>query len=218
MSKVIIFGAASFAEVVRFYLTHDSEHEVVAFTQNASHRAAGTFDGLPLVDFERVHELYPPDSHKMFVAAGYRSMNQIRARLCDEARARGYELITYVSSRATVWTREIGDNCFIFEHNVVQPFTRIGNDVILWSGNHIGHHATIGDHCFISSHVVVSGHVKVGAYCFIGVNASIRDTIEIGEACLIGAGTVIMRSTKPREVYVAERTKPHALSSDKYPF
>lgn len=218
MSKVVVFGAAGFAEIVHFYLTHDSEHEVVAFTVHASHRKSETFAGLPLVDFERVQDLYPPRSHKMFIAAGYRNLNQVRARLCDEARSRGYELITYVSSRATVWTQEIGDNCFIFEHNVVQPFTTIGNDVILWSGNHIGHHSSIGDHCFISSHVVVSGHVKVGAHCFIGVNVSIRDAIEIAESCLLGAGTVIMRSTKPREVYVAERTRPHALPSDKFPF
>lgn len=218
MSKVILFGASGFAEVAHFYLANDSEHDVVAFTVNASHRESDSFAGLPLVDFERVHEIYPPTDHKMFVAAGYRELNRIRARLCDEARSRGYQLITYISSRATVWTDDIGDNCFIFEHNVLQPFTKIGNDVILWSGNHIGHHSIIGDHCFISSHVVVSGHVKVGPYCFMGVNASIRDAIEIGESCLIGAGASIMRNTNAHEVYIGGRTKPHSLSSDKFPF
>ena len=53
--------------------------------------------------------------------------------------------------------RPPGDNCFILEDNTVQPFVTIGNNVTLWSGNHIGHDSVIEDDCFISSHVVVSG-------------------------------------------------------------
>ena len=77
----------------------------------------------------------------------------------------------------------------------MQPFVRIGSNVTLWSGNHIGHDSTIGDHCFISSHVVVSGHVQVGAGCFIGVNATLRNSISIAEYTLIGAGALVIRDT-----------------------
>lgn len=72
----------------------------------------------------------------------------------------------------------MGDNCFVFENQTIQPFVKIGNDVIIWSGNHIGHHSMIGDHCFISSHVVISGNVKIEPYCFLGVNSSIRDVLQ----------------------------------------
>ena len=54
----------------------------------------------------------------------------------------------------------MGDNCFIFEDNTVQPFVTLGNNLVLWSGNHIGHHSTLRDHCFISSHVVISGFCR----------------------------------------------------------
>lgn len=216
MSKVVIFGTASFAEVAHFYLTQDSDHEVVAFTANRERIAGETFCGLPVVPFETLPETHPPSGHELFIAVGSSAMNRVRARLYEEAKAQGYRFITYVSSRATVWTSDIGENVFIFEANVVQPFVKIGNGVTLWSGNHIGHHSSIGDHCFITSHVVVSGHVTIGPYCFVGVNATFRDGIEVGESSLIGAGALIMKSTAPHSAYVPQATKPAPFESEKF--
>lgn len=213
-SKVVIFGTGSFAELVHFYFTHDSDHEVVAFTASCDQIRAPEFCALPVVPFEEVERLYPPQDYQMYVAVGYRNVNRVRAALYQQAKGKGYRLVTYVSSRCTNWAKSIGDNCFIFEDNTVQPFVTIGNDVVLWSGNHIGHHSTIEDHCYVTSHVVVSGHVRIGQYCFLGVNATLRDSITIAESCVIGAGALIMKSTAPKQVYLGERTKPFAKTSD----
>jgi sugar O-acyltransferase (sialic acid O-acetyltransferase NeuD family) len=215
VSKVVIFGTGSFAECAHFYFTHDSEHEVVAFTASGDRLAAPELQGLPVVPFESVEDAYPPREHAMFVAVGYAGVNRVRASFYEQAKEKGYDLVSYVSSRCTHWgDARIGENCFIFEDNTIQPFTSIGNDVVMWSGNHLGHHSRIGDHCFITSHVVVSGNVTVGPYCFVGVNATIRDGVTIGESCVIGAAALIMRSTGDREVYVAERTRPDTRRSD----
>lgn len=214
-SKVVVFGTGSFAQVVHFYLTHDSKHEVVAFTVNESHLKEKEFLGLPVIPFEQVEREFSPPFFKMYVAVGNRRVNRLRAEMYGEAKNKGYELVSYMSSKCTHWgDTSIGDNCFIFEDNTIQPFVRIGNNVVIWSGNHIGHHVTVGDHCFITSHVVISGHVRVGPYCFLGVNATIRDSIRIGESCIIGAGALIMKSTKDKEVYIGERTKAHRRKSD----
>ena len=216
MADVVVFGTGSFAECVHFYLTHDSQHDVVAFTVHRDHLGDTTeLAGLPVVAFEDLEQTHPPDSHEMFVAVGYAKVNRVRAAICEEAKGKGYSLITYVSSKATTWgDTKIGENCFIFEDNTIQPFVTIGDDCVLWSGNHIGHHATIGSHCFITSHVVVSGHVTVGPYSFLGVNATFRDAISVGEGNVVGAGALIMKSTKDFEVYIAPRTKPDARTSD----
>lgn len=215
MSKVVVFGTGSFAEVVHFYLTNDSEHEVVAFTVNEDHMDREELMGLPVVPFERLEQTHPPEDFKMYVAVGYKRVNRVRAAIYEEAKARGYELITYVSSKCTRWgDTKIGDNCFIFELNNIQPFVTIGNDVVLWSGNHIGHHSSIGDHCFVTSHVVVSGHVVIEPFCFIGVNATVRDSITVGESSVIGAGALVMKSTKAKEVLIPQRTTPDERDSD----
>ena len=213
-TKVVIFGTGSFAELVHAYLRRDGGYEVVAFSAHRDKIDRDQFCGLPVIAFEDLPGRYPPASHQMFIAVGYRQVNQVRADVYAAAKAKGYTLLTYVSPRCTNLAASIGDNCFIFEDNTLQPFVTIGNDVILWSGNHIGHHSTIGDHCYITSHVVVSGHCRIGPYCFLGVNATLRDSITVAERCVIGAGALIMKDTKAKQVYLGERTKPFAKSSD----
>lgn len=216
MAGLVIFGAGDIARLAHFYFRTDSPQDVVAFVVDREFKAGDTFDGLPLVDSESLSRLYPPGECEMFVALSYRGMNRLRARKYGQMKDAGYTMASYVSSRCTYLSEQRpGDNCFILEDNTVQPFVTIGNDVTLWSGNHIGHDATIDDHCFISSHVVVSGHVRIRSYCFLGVNATIRNGIEIAEATLVGAGAVIMKNTQPKEVYLAGRAEVFPRNSDR---
>ncbi|MDJ0702259.1 MAG: acetyltransferase [Leptolyngbyaceae cyanobacterium MO_188.B28] len=211
MSKVIIFGAGDIAQLAHFYLTHDSEHEVVSFTVDQDYLSSEEFCRLPVTPFEEIEQRYNPNDYSMFIAISYAKVNKIRAEKYAQAKLKGYSLISYISSKATHWgDTQIGDNCFIFEDNTIQPFVKIGNNVTLWSGNHIGHHAEIEDNCFITSHVVISGGVKVQNNCFIGVNSTIRDHVTVAPYCVIGAGSLILKDTKESGVYttpVAELSK-----------
>jgi len=208
MKPLIIFGVGEMAQVANYYFSHDSDYKVAAFTVDAEFIGTNAFCGLPVVPFNEIAKHYPPERHDLFVAVGYANLNQVRKDKYAKARAMGYRLASYVSSRANVLTEEKpGANCFILEDNTVQPFVRIGNNVTLWSGNHIGHHSEIGDHCFITSHVVVSGGVTIGESCFIGVNATLRDHIKIGEKCIIGAGALILADAEPEGVYLGSATE-----------
>ena len=191
--KLVIVGDSAFAEVAYEYFTHDSEYEVAAFSVERDYLKREALFDLPIVPFEEVETLYPPKEHHFFVATVYTQMNDLRARLYREAKRRGYTPASYISSHSFVWENcRMGEHCFIFEDNTVQPFVIIGDDVILWSGNHIGHHSTIGNHTFISSHVVISGFVEVGESCFFGVNSTVANNVSIGSRCLIGAGALIL--------------------------
>ena len=146
---------------------------------------------------------------------GYNTMNKNREKKYILAKKLGYNFASYISSKATLLSDcTMGDNCMILENNTIQPFVKIKNNVILWSGNHIGHGTTIESNCYISSHVVISGNVYVESNVFIGVNASIRDSITIKKESLIGAGSVIMEDTSPKSVYVPEKTKILNKKSD----
>lgn len=212
--KVVVFGTGDFARVAEVYLRTDSEHDVVAFTVHEQYMTGSEFRGLPLVPFEAIEERYPPDEFAMFVAVGFSRVNKSRREIYDASKGRGYELVSYVSSKAMRSPEtEIGDNCFVFEANVVQPFVRIGDDVVVWSGNHIGHDSTIGDHCFVASHAVISGNVSIGESCFVGVNATIRDGVTVAADCVVGAGALIMKDTRRGEVYAVRGTEPYSKSS-----
>jgi sugar O-acyltransferase (sialic acid O-acetyltransferase NeuD family) len=214
VSDVVLFGTGDFAQVACEYLRRDSPHEVVAFTVHERYVVEKELLGLPVVPFERLEERHPPSECAMFVAVGFSRVNKTRREMYDECRSKGYELISYVNSKAfRMGELELGDNCFVFEANVIQPFVRIGSDVIIWSGNHIGHHARIGDHCFIASHVVISGNVTIGEESFVGVNATFRDGVTVAPRCVIGAGALIMKDTEEGGVYSVPGAEPRPMKS-----
>ena len=213
---LVIFGTGDIAQLAHYYFTSDSPYEVTAFTVDTDYLTSPEFCGLPVVPFEKITNLYSPDAHDIFVALSYSKLNLVRKEKYLAAKALGYRLATFVSSRATVLNDgRIGDNCFIFEDNTIQPFVTIGNNVTLWSGNHIGHHSTIHDHCFIASHVVISGGVEIGESCFIGVNATLRDHIKVGDTCVIGAGTLLLADAEPEGVYIGAATERSRVPSTK---
>lgn len=215
MAKVVIFGNSEIAEIAHFYLTHDSEHEIVGFTVDEAYLNSDNFHSLPVFPYETLEKYYSPTEYKLFIPISYKKVNQVRAEHYYNAKKRGYGFISYISSKAACYSTKIGENCFIFENNVIQPFTSIGNNCILWSGNHIGHHSIIEDHCFLASHVVVSGAVTVGEYTFVGVNATIRDNVKIGKANVIGAGSLILNDTEDRAVYSPRKIEKSRVSSNR---
>ncbi|WP_338638810.1 acetyltransferase [Burkholderia pyrrocinia] len=214
MANVILFGLQDYAELAHYYLEHDSPHTVAAFCVNRQYLPeSGTFKGLPVIAFEDVVESHPPGDFSFFAPMSPKRMNREREKIFNELKARGYSLISYVSSRATVCHNTIGENCFILEDNTLQPFTTIGDNVVLWSGNHIGHHGRVGDHVTMTSHVVMSGHCDIGAYSFVGVNATLRDGVTIGEGTFVTMASAITKSTEPWSVYKGNPAVKLAMAS-----
>lgn len=215
MADVVIFGTRDFASLAHFYLRNDSPHRVVGFTVHREFMPpTPEFEGLPVVPFDDIEQHFSPDTASAFAPLSHRRMNRLREDIYLDFKARGYSVISYVSSRATHFPgTSIGENCFILEDNTIQPFVSIGNNVVLWSGNHIGHHSVIHDHVFVTSHVVISGHCTVMQHTFLGVNCTIKDQVTIAEGTLVGMGANITRDTDPWAIYKADSTRAAKVSS-----
>jgi sugar O-acyltransferase (sialic acid O-acetyltransferase NeuD family) len=213
--KVLVFGNQEVAAINYFYLTHDSPFEVVAFTVDEAYLKEETLCGLPVVPFEQVEAIYPPTTHKMSLFLGFRDVNRFRAEKYSQAKAKGYELVSYVSSRAITWPDlVIGENSMVSEAVVVQPHARIGSDVMISSGAVIGHHSLVQDHCFIAARAVLLGKVTVEPYCVLGANCIIKDGVTVRRACIIGAGSYISEDTREKGVYVIKPAGLMPKSSD----
>lgn len=215
--KLVIVGDSAFAEIAREYFDYDSDYEVVAHAVEQSYLTRDELNGLPVVAFETLEQQFSPAGHSVYVAVTYAQLNRVRARLAAAAKAKGYALASYVSSRAFVWRNvRLGEHVFIFEDNTVQPFVEIGSNVVLWSGNHIGHHSVVRDDVFISSHVVVSGFTEIGANCFLGVNSSIANNIKLGADNWVGPGMAIMKDTESGLLFKTEQPEPAKVSSYRF--
>lgn len=195
VKPVVIFGTGQLAEIAAYYFDKDSDREIAGFVADAPDPNQQMLYDRYVVSFDEVADRFPPSSHDAFVAIGYSKINAVRQTKCEAMRALGYTLASYVSSHAIIFDNVVyGDNSFILEHNTVQPFVRMGSGIVLWSGNHIGHHSSVGDYAFISSHVVVSGNCSVGARSFLGVNATLNDGISVGERCVVGSSCLVTKS------------------------
>lgn len=216
MTRLVIFGAGQIGQVAHYCFAEDSPYEPVAFTMDAAYIENDSRFGLPVLPFEEIERRFPPDECDLFVAMGYGKLNRNRQAKVAAARAKGYRLAHYVSSRAWVWKGfEPKENLFLLENNTVQPFVTIGENTTVWSGNHIGHHTAIGDNVFIASHAVISGAVTIGDNCFIGVNATIRDNITVGARCVVGAGALLLSDAPDASVYAAAATEKSKVPSDR---
>jgi sugar O-acyltransferase (sialic acid O-acetyltransferase NeuD family) len=214
-NKVIIFGNLELAQLNYFYLVNDSTYKVVAFTTDETHINSDNFIGLPVVPFEHIETIYPPGEYRMSILLGFRQVNRLRAQKYHQAKAKGYSLISYVSSKAIVWPEvKIGDNCYIHEGAIVQPFVTLGSDVVIAPGAIVGHHTRIEDHCFVAAGAIILGCVTIEAYCVLGANATVVDGVTIARECILGSGSLITKTTREKGVYVGRPAELMPKPSD----
>ena len=205
--KVVIFGTSDFASQVSFYLKQDSDLEIVAYTVDAEYNQSKTFLNLPVVDFEEVQARYPPSEYAMFIAIGYHKLNATRTAKFNEAKAKGYQLISYICSRNSYWNDlTLGENCFIMEGNIFMQSVTIADNVIIAIGNKIGHNSVIGENCFLTSNIMMGGFCTVKKNTFIGLSVVIRDKTTVEENNILGAGAIVLKNTKKGSSYLTVST------------
>ncbi|WP_020592907.1 acetyltransferase [Kiloniella laminariae] len=208
--KLVIFGAGEFATLARFYFTQDGVREVIAFCVDDDQKSSGSLEGLPVITFSQLIREYPPAEFDAHVAVSYTLLNQRRQEKFQQLKEAGYKLASYICTKSVFWDDlQVGENCFILENQTIQPQVKIGDNVMIWSGNHIGHGTQILDHSYIASHVVISGHCEIGKRCFIGVNATLKDFTKVGDDCVISMGANVTKNMIEGSVAVQESASIH---------
>jgi sugar O-acyltransferase (sialic acid O-acetyltransferase NeuD family) len=202
MADVVIFGAGQIAEVAKIYMDAHSDDRIVGFTVDAKYAKVDRFHGLPVVPWETLEESFPPGQVSLLGPLSYRRMNEFRRARYLEGKRRNYRFTSFIHPSTHIYTKEIGENCFILEVNVIQPFAKIGNNVILWSNNHVGHHSTIGDHCFLAGRVGIAGGTHIGEGCFIGGKVGITGGLTIGNDCFLSFGVIVTKDLASGSVVV----------------
>lgn len=203
MSKLVLFGTGRGADVAYRFLSRDTEHEICAFTLDADYIDRNTFHDRPVVPFEAVERRYPPDEYRMMILLGYQGMNRLRQEKFTAAKAKGYTLPSYVASDIfRVEDIRIGENCFILDNQSISLDVTIGDNVVMWSSNHLGDMSTVADHAWIASHVTLAANVTVGERAFLGIGATVSNGVALAPDTFVGAHAFLSADTEPRGVYV----------------
>src|SRR4051794_34083100 len=84
--QVVIVGVGETAEIAYEYFTHDSPHEVIAFSAEEAFVTGDAVCGLPVVPLEHLASTYDPTSVRAFVAVSSTQLNRLRRRLLDSVK------------------------------------------------------------------------------------------------------------------------------------
>lgn len=219
-NEVVVVGIGETAEMVYEYFTVDSPYKVVAFAAQGKYleqcgKVNAEMFGLPIMAVEDLTKKYSPQHYKVFVAMASGRMNHDRADMYEFMCRAGYDLVSYVSSRAFIGVDvTIGKNCLIMENCCIQRKVKIGNDVLIWSGSNIAHRSVVKDHVFFAPTVAVAGCSEIGEYTFLGVNSCVADRVKVAENCFLDGGVYISRDTKPYEFFRHERAVPDKVPTN----
>ena len=204
-TDLVLFGTGLAAQAVAVYLRRHTDHRIVGHTVDAAFRTADSHDGLPLVDWERLEDRFPPDRVQLFGPFSYARMNTLRRDRYHEGKARGYRFASFVHPASHVYADAIGENCLILEGCVVQPFARIADNVVIWSMSVVCHHVELGETCFLASQVVVAGGTAIGAECYLSAQAGVGNGLRIGRACAVLNGAFVARDLPDHSVVTGPR-------------
>jgi acetyltransferase-like isoleucine patch superfamily enzyme len=207
---LIIFGSGDTTRLAHYLFTLDVNQSIAAFTLDAAYLQGKEFDNKPLVAFEEKSMLY-----HMYITISYNKMNRLREVKYKTAKVMGNTPVYNISSRYTYLSQfPLGDHCFLYKNNTIQPFIKLGSNIVFSRRNPIGHHIEIEDHNFLTTQVVISDRCHIGPNCIIGSNATLRDGIRIRRETLIGFGSMSMKDTIEKGVYLAPRPVLFNKTSD----
>ena len=99
---------------------------------------------------------------------------------------------------------EIGDRSILRECVTINRgcppgpgITRVGSDVYLGAGAHVGPDCRIGDHTVIEDEVHLLESVKIGIGCRVHEGTSVRGFIQIGDLADVGPNMVLGKDVPP---------------------
>lgn len=116
-------------------------------------------------------------------------------------------------------TLVVGRDTTIREHAVIHVgtrkgggCTRIGDDVLIMNGVHVGHDSQIGSHVIIASLCAIAGHVQIDDYAAVGGLTGIHQFTRIGESAMVAATSAVSQDVPPFALASGDRARLSGLN------
>lgn len=198
---VVLYGIGKMTEYVTKVIEKNGLFDISAYTADPEFVDRTDFMSRPLVAFDEVESIYPPDDFLMLVLIGYKNMRN-REKMFSKAKNKGYTLPNCIAGNVYYFDDLcLGENNMIFSGSYIDVNTNIGNNNIIRPNVYIGHDIRIGDHCYIAPGCHIAGGSILEDMSFIGLGTNIIGGRLISRENLIGAGSLVIRDTEPFSKY-----------------
>ena len=90
----------------------------------------------------------------ILLAVGYTKINQIRENLYYELKSNGYQIASFISKNAILYSNDVGEGSIILPSTYIGPNVKIGLCNYFAAGVRISHDSVIGNFNFLSTNVI----------------------------------------------------------------
>ncbi len=191
MKKYVIVGNSVYASMLYEYLKAEELFSVIAFTVENEYICEPVFHGLPVVPYERIQEVYLPDTVDLLLGVGYSHMNEIKERVFLLYKQKGYSFATYAHASAIIPTEiELGEGNIFFEGTIIQKGCKIGDGNVFFARTLVAHDCIIGDYNSFSA-ASIAGNVEIKNKCFVGMGSVISENLVLEDQSFVGANAYV---------------------------
>lgn len=190
--KLVIWGASGHALVVADIIRLQGVYEIVGFLDDVNPNRHDTeFCGATILGGQEQLEVLKQKGIKYLIFGfGY---CKARLRLSVLVRAKGFRLATAVHPLAVVAEDvSVGSGTVIVAGAVLNPGSKIGDNVIINTCASVDHECIIAEGVHIGPGVHIGGKVIIERETWIGIGVTIKEHIRIGAQSIIGAGSVVL--------------------------
>lgn len=209
--KVIIFGISDFAKQINHYLSQQEGYEVMYFCVNKEYYFESEFIGKKVLIFEEDLDNLSKSDFKFIISIGYKEM-RARKKIFDMIKKKGFSFINYIHPTSNIMGEIVGEGNIILANTIIEPFSKVHNNNIIWSNALICHDSVVGNHNFIGALSIVGGFSKINDNNFLGFNSVVKDNIIVNKEVLIGAKSLVLKNTTDYSCYYgtpAKKVKEH---------
>lgn len=207
IKEIIIAGTTGFSVMIKKMVEQESVFKVIGFTTKRELIKQNVIDNCPVFPEEELNN-YLDDKKGVLNTLGYTKMNTLREDVHNKFIQEGFELVSYISPKANIFSDKIGKGCIVLPGAFIGPEVIIGDSCIVYSNVQLTHHINIADFCFIASNSTIGGNVEIQNHCFIGMNSTIRNKLQLAPYTLVGcASNVIEDVITPNSVIVGNPAK-----------
>lgn len=199
MKEVILFGSTNLATMLYYDAAGRDDFKIACLAvEKAYLRGRTEHLGLPVVVFEEVQDLFPPDEYDMMVLFHGQPRVRERGEKFALAKGRGYLLRNYVSRGA-----DVTPDLTMGENNIIQRGAHVGfggtmgHDNLIRQMVYLGHEFQIGSHNTFVAGSIIGGNCRIGDHCFFGLGAIVLNWSTIASDSFIGAGSTVIKNTEP---------------------
>ncbi len=213
VARILVFGGGGHAKVVIEILQFDSRNILVGIIDKNPQLARSRVLGVPVLGDDG--QIAGAGADAFCVGIGSIGVGSLRARVFDEARARGLSPVTAVHPAATVSaSAQLGAGTVVMAGAVINPGVVLAQNVIINTGAVVDHDCRIGDHAHVAPGAVLSGGVTVGRRSLVGVGATVMQGVSIGDDAVVGAGAVVVRDVPPGVTVAGVPARIHAPATE----